>query len=152
MGDKIKCLLLSILYVLYDFRKNTFSSETCINLGIGVFLHLDIDLLVTTEQIYLSLNAFFFYHTACRKCDSAMETLKSCLCMATRWMRPRRVKLHKTVTFKPLALRQRNVIFGKHHMTCCKHIQCNKVTSLLWKAHSHVNIHSSNGNRTLIFI
>lgn len=98
MGDKIKCLLLSILYV--DFRKNTSPQRRALLLGIGVFLHLDIDLLVTIKQIYLSLKVFFFfYHTACRKCDTAMKTVKSRHCVAPQWMRPTRVKLHKTVTF-----------------------------------------------------
>lgn len=47
MGDKIKCLLLSILYV--DFRKNLSSAHVhyC-----WEFLHFDIDLSVTIEQIY----------------------------------------------------------------------------------------------------
>lgn len=56
MGDKIKCLLLSILYV--DFIKNSSAQRRALLLGIAVFLHLEIDLLVTIGL--LVFKSFFF--------------------------------------------------------------------------------------------
>lgn len=59
MGDKIKCLLLSILYV--DFIKNSSAQRRALLLGIVVFLHLEIDLLVTIEL--LVFKSFFISYS-----------------------------------------------------------------------------------------
>lgn len=91
--------MLVIEHTVCRLYKKLLGSETCITVGnCCIVLHLEIDLLVTIELLVFK-SFFFLYHTACRKCDSAMETVKSRLHVAPRWMRPTRVKLHKTVTF-----------------------------------------------------
>lgn len=93
MEDKIKCLLLSILYV--DFRKHL-GSVTCTAIEELFSCFWDVPLSETIEQI-LFLKVFIIQHA---ERVTAMEAAGSCLPRVTpRWMTPTQVKLNETVTF-----------------------------------------------------